>query len=346
MTDRSDSVLVTGSAGFVGQRVIARLLENHNGPIRAFVRPTGRTEDFRRRLDQTPGGECVDLVTGDLLSPTDCRRAADGISVVLHVAAGVDKSFAGAFMNSALTTRNLIEAFLEVGKPGRFVNVSSFSVYSNHSLRRGAMLDESCPLEDDSQARFDAYGFGKLKQDEIVQDYGAKRGLPWVIVRPGSVFGPGKRGLTGRVGIDTFGVFLHTGGGNRIPLTYVDNCAEAIVLAGTTSGIEGEVFNVVDDDLPTSRELLRAYRRRAGKFWSVPVPYPVAYAASALWEDYSRRSRGQLPPAFNRRRCAAEWKGNRYSNAKLKEKLGWTPRVPMHEALERFLAQFDPSTSG
>jgi nucleoside-diphosphate-sugar epimerase len=336
----TDTVLVTGAAGFVGTRVVALLQEYGVLSVRCFVRPSSRRQDLDRLIAVAPPGQRIDVLTGDLLSRDDCRRAVKGVSVVLHVAAGIDKAFAGAFMNSALTTRNLIEAFLEVGQQKRFVNVSSFAVYSNRSLPRGALLDESCPLEDDAQTRSDAYGFGKLKQDEIVQEYGAQRGLPYVIVRPGSVFGPGKKALTGRVGVDTFGFFAHIGGSNPIPLTYVDNCAEAIVLAGVTPGIDGEVFNVVDDDLLTSRQLLQAYRKHAGRFRSVRVPYPLAYALSALWEEYSRRSHGQLPPAFNRRRCAAEWKGNRYSNAKLKEKLGWTPRVPMDEALKRFLAQF------
>ena len=51
--------------------------------------------------------------------------------------------------------------------------------------------------------------------------------------------------------------------------------------------------------------------------------------------------KGQLPPAFNRRRCAADWKGNRYSNQKLHERLGWKPRVPMEQAMEAFLSQFE-----
>ena len=88
------------------------------------------------------------MLTGDLLSRDDCRRAAGGVSVICHLAAGIDKSFAGAFMNSALATRNLIEAFLEAGTPVRFVNVSSFALYSNLGLQRGALLDETCPLED------------------------------------------------------------------------------------------------------------------------------------------------------------------------------------------------------
>ena len=263
------------------------------------------------------------------------------MSIILHLAGGSEKSFAGAFMNSALGTRNLMDAFLEHGQPKRFVNVSSFAVYSNLSLKRGALLDETCPLEDAPQERYDAYGFGKLKQEELVKEYGKNRGLPYVILRPGAVFGPGRRDLSGRVGINTFGFFIHIGGTRVLPLTFVDNCAEAIVLAGLKPGVEGGIFNVVDDELLTSRQFLRAYKKKVHPFFSVRVPYPLAYGVCLAWEKYSKWSEGQLPPVFNRRRCAAEWKGNRYSNQKLRQQLGWTPRVAMAQAMASFLGQFD-----
>ncbi len=121
----------------------------------------------------------------------------------------------------------------------------------------------------------------------------------------------------------------------------MDNCAEAIVLAGLKPEAEGETFNVVDDDLPTSRQFVRAYKRQVRGFRSVPLPYPVAYGLCRLWERYSEKSKGQLPSAFNRRRAAAEWKGNRYSNQKLKDRLGWKPRVNMRDAMDAFLGQFE-----
>ena len=42
-------------------------------------------------------------------------------------------------------------------------------------------------------------------------EYGKKIPIPYVILRPGAVFGPGKPKLPGRVGIDTFGFFVHLG---------------------------------------------------------------------------------------------------------------------------------------
>jgi nucleoside-diphosphate-sugar epimerase len=331
-------VLVTGAGGFIGAKVVEILLEYGFTDVRCFVRPSSKLERLHRALAHFPAGKSARVITGDLLSPDDCRAAVDGVSVIFHLAAGMDKSFAGAFMNSALATRNLVEAFLDHGAPKRFVNVSSFAVYSNLKLERGAVLDESCPLEDAPQQRADAYCFGKLKQDEIVTKYGRERGLPYVIVRPGSVFGPGKAGITGRVGIDTFGFFIHLGGSNQLPLTFVDNCADAIVFAGLEPGVEGEVFNVVDDDPLTSAEFLRAYKQAAGRFFSVPVPYFVAETLCKLWERYSHSSKGQLPAVFNHRRCAAEWKGNRFSNQKLHEKLGWQPRVKMKDAIASYIA--------
>jgi nucleoside-diphosphate-sugar epimerase len=338
--ETNDLILVTGSNGFIGARVVESLLERGFSNLRCFVRPSSRLERLRKVIADKGVERSVEVVVGDLMSRNDCLKAAEGVSVIYHLAAGIDKSFAGAFMGSALATRNLMDAFLERGRQGRFVNVSSFAVYSNSSLKRRAPLDESCPLEDSHQQRNDAYGFGKLKQEELVRKYGASRGLNYVILRPGAVYGPGKPSLSGRIGIDTFGVFLHMGGGNTLPLTYVDNCAEAIVLAGLVPNVDGETFNVVDDEALTSRQFLRAYKRRVGWFPSIPLPYTVAYGLSWMWETYSRRSKGQLPPVFNRRRCAAEWKGNTFPNTKLHERLGWAPRVGMKQGLDRFLEQF------
>lgn len=339
IASNEDRILITGSNGFIGVKVVETLCQYGFSNLRCFVRPSSKVEKLKKVLASNSDPGQIEVISGDLLSREDCRKAAQGVSVVIHLAAGFDKSFAGAFMNSALATRNLIEAFLEVGQPKRFVNVSSFAVYSNLKMERGALLDENSPLEDAPQERYDAYGFGKLKQEEIVRDYGSRRGLRYVILRPGAVFGPGKSELSGRVGINTFGFFIHLGGSNELPLTFVDNCAEAIVLAALKPGVDGEVFNVVDDEKMTSREFLSA-RKSAKHFFSVSVPYPLADLACRLWEHYSKRSEGQLPPVFNRRRCSAEWKGNHYSNEKLHALLGWKQKVKMSDAMRTFLGQY------
>ena len=329
-------VLVTGATGFIGPAVVASLLRLGHHNIRALARPSSDLARFDSIVRSHPHGAEVEVVRGNLLSRDDCVAATQDVAVIYHLAMKGDKSFPDAYMNTVVTTRNLLDASLKHGALRRFVNVSSFAVYSNTGKARWRLLDESSPVERQSQRRGEAYCFAKQKQDEIVAEYGKNHGIPYVIVRPGSVFGPGKHAITGRVGIDSFGIYLHLGGSNRIPFTYVDNCADAIALAGLKVGVDGEVFNVVDDDLPTSSQFLRLYKRNVRHFRSIYVPHAISYALCYLWEKYSSWSHGQLPPAFNRSRWHAEWKKTRYSNHNLKVKLGWTPRVRMSEALDRY----------
>jgi len=332
-----DPILITGAAGFIGNEVVQSLLKHGLRHLRLFVRPTSKAVKLEALAARQPEGTRIEIIRGNLLSREDCERAVKDVAVVFHLAAGTgEKSFPAAFMDSVVTTRNLLDASVNHTSLRRFVNVSSFTVYTNRNNRKWRVLDESCAVEEHPHHRGDAYCFAKVKQDEIVREYGEKFGLPYVIVRPGSVFGPGKASITGRVGIGTFGVFLHLGGSNRIPLTYVDNCAELIVLAGLKPGVDGEVFNAVDDDLPSSRQFLRLYKRRVKPFRSIYVPHVLSFSLCYLWEKYSSWSQGQLPPAFTRSRWHCEWKKTCYSNAKAKSLLGWVPKTSMEEGLNRY----------
>lgn len=324
-------ILITGSNGFIGSRVVAMLLRSGFTNLRCFVRPSSNLATLRARVESFPQAR-VEIVSGNLLSRDDCARAAKNAAVIFHLAAASDRTFAGSFMSCVVTTRNLLDEAVRSGTLRRFVNVSSFAVYSNANIARGGVLDESCALDERVLDRAEAYAYAKLKQEELVAEYARAYHLPYVIVRPGAVYGPGAHQITGRVGINTFGVFLHLGGSNPIPLTYVDNCARAIVLAGTQPGVDREAFNVVDDDLPSSREFLRMYKKHGKRFSSVYVPYWLFYGFSWFWEKYSKWSEGQLPPTFNRNRCATYWKGNRYSNQKIKERLGWRQEIPYSDA--------------
>lgn len=330
-----EKVLVTGAAGFIGSRVVGALIDLGLRNVVCFSRRAGKSERLEAALRGRPAAR-VEFVQGNLLSSIDCDAACKGTAVLIHLAAGTgEKSFPDAFMNSVVTTRNLLEAGLRHSQLRRFTLVSSFAVYSNR--QKANCLDERCPLEEHPETRGDAYCFAKVKQEEIVREYAEKHGLPYTIVRPGSVYGPGNTAITGRVGLGTFGLFLHLGGANRIPLTFVDNCAHAIALASLVSGVDGECFNIVDDDLPSSRQFLRQYKRSVKRFKSVYLPHPVSHALCYLWEKYSRRSHGQLPLAFSSSRWYAEWRRTRYSNQKLKAMLGWVPIVPTSKGMQAYL---------
>src|SRR5450631_478787 len=197
-------VLVTGATGFIGSRVVQSLLDRGYRKIRCLARPSTHASKVAALCNQTNGPE-LQLFRGNLLSMEDCMAATKGVAVVIHLAAGRgEKSFPDAFMNSVVTTRNLLDACLRHHRLQRFVNVSSFAVYTNTDKTRGRLLDETCPVETHPEVRGEAYCFAKTKQDEMVAEYGENHKIPYVIVRPGAVYGPGNLAITGRVGIGTF----------------------------------------------------------------------------------------------------------------------------------------------
>jgi len=329
-----DPILITGSNGFIGSKLVETLFEYGFSNLRCFVRPSSNTDKLEKIITRYSQAN-IQIIKGNLLSRQDCLLASDGANIIYHLAAGIDKSFAGTYMNSVVTTRNLLEATIQSKSLKRFVNVSSFAVYSGLNLAKGNILDESCEIEAMPQIR-GAYCYGKAKQDELLLEYSSKYNIPYVILRPGSVYGPGKNAITGRVGIGTFGIFLLFGGATRIPLSYIDNCADAIALSGIVKNVENETFNIVDDDIPTGRQFIRLYKKNVGHFKSIYVPRWASYLFCVMWDKYSKWSKGQLPPLFNKNRWAAEWKGHRYSNEKIKRLLGWRQKVSFADASNRY----------
>jgi nucleoside-diphosphate-sugar epimerase len=332
---RDERILITGSAGFIGTRLVRSLLSQGFANLCCFVRPSSGLKGLKAVF--ADHGAEAEIMEGNLLNPADCEKSVEGVSVVFHLAAGRgDKSYPNAFLNSVVTTRNLLSACLARTDLKRFVNISSFAVYSARGIRHNGFLDESCPIENNPVERGEAYCYAKVRQDGLVLEYARKHNLPVAIVRPGFVYGPGNRSFSGRVGIGTFGIFLHLGGSNLIPFSYVDNCADAIAAVGLVKGCDGETFNIVDDDLPTSRRFLRLYKKNTGWFPSLYVPRFASYLLCLFWERYADWSHGQLPPVFNRNRWAANWKGHRYSNRKLKEFTGWKPAIDPDEGFRRY----------
>jgi len=330
-------ILVTGGCGFIGKRVIDCLVDYGFTNIACLTRKSERAiKNKMFRSDKIKKAQ-VEVVHGNLLSREDCLRVSKDAQVIYHLAAGRgEKSFADAYLNSVVTTRNLIDACIQQSCIKRFVNVSSLSVYTNQNKQLGKVLDENCPIERNPALRHDPYSYAKTKQDEILIEYGKKYSFPYTLVRPGLVYGPGNEKIHGRVGIGTFGVFLHLGGSNIIPMSYVDNCAEAIALAGITAGVNGEVFNVVDDELLSSRRFIVLYKKNVKKFPSIYLPKFLSFFLCLMWEKFYEWSEGQLPATFNRKSWYVYWKPTTYSNDKLKMRLGWKQKVSTSEGLRQY----------
>jgi len=328
-------VLVTGASGFLGSRVVARLLAHGYRDIRCMVRDLSRARRLAPLEAEYPGA--LEVIAGNLRSRADAQRVIEGVSFVFHVAAGLKGAAADLFMDTVVASRNLLDAIGE-RKPMRVVLVSSFCVLGVAGLRRGAVVDERCPLEPHPEQR-DAYSHCKLRQEQLFREYHDRYGFDLIIARPGVIYGPGMGQISNRVGLRVGPVFMHMGGRNRLPLTHVENCAEAVVIAGMECDGNANVIHVVDDDVPTCGEYLRRYKRQVRRVRSVRLPYPGALLLSKMIASYHRRSKGQLPAVLTPYKTRTMWGGNSFNNDAL-HKLGWKQLLPTESALQQTFAAF------
>lgn len=325
-------VLVTGASGFLGRALVGRLLARGQGDVRCLVQATS-PRDYLKSLAKQYSNACVEIFEGSLDRVADAARALHDVGLVFHLAARMTGSPDEISQGTVVTSTNLLGAMSGRAPAPQVVLASSFAVYGVGGLRRGALVDESTPIERHPEQR-DYYSQAKLEQERMFWDHQRRFGFPLVVVRPGVIYGPGGTPISNRVGLTVGNVFLSLGGANLLPLTYVDNCAEAIALVGERPEAAGQIYNVVDDDLPTCRAYLRRYRAEVERIPSIPVPYPVLVGFSRIRQRNLHALRGRIPAAFNPVMIAATWRGNRFTNAKLKA-LGWKPEVSTEEGLRR-----------
>jgi dihydroflavonol-4-reductase len=331
--------VVTGATGFLGGEIVRALVRRGAERIRCLVRP-GTAPDRLALDDARAAGARIEVVPVRLDDAAALRPALEGCRVLYHAAAAKKGAPATLVQGAVVTTEALFRAALDADV-GRVVLVSSFGVMGVAGLRAGGVVDERAPLDPHPEAR-DPYSFAKHRQEALAWRLAKEEGLPLAVVRPGWIFGRGQELLGARVGLSLFGLFLHLGGDNPLPLTYVENCAEAVAAAGDAPGALGQALCLVDDDLPTAAALLRRYRREVAPLRVLRVPYPALRLAARLNAWYSARSEGHLPAVFTPYKVASTWKRQVFSNARAKAVLGWSPRVPMREALDRTFASLGP----
>ena len=104
-----------------------------------FARPSSDLSKLEAGIKNQLPDTRIEVLRGNLLSRADCEAASKEVSVIYHLAAGTgEKSFPDAFMNSVVTTRNLLEATAQHACLKRFVVVSSLAVYSNRQKSQAA----------------------------------------------------------------------------------------------------------------------------------------------------------------------------------------------------------------
>ncbi|MEO1622978.1 MAG: NAD(P)-dependent oxidoreductase, partial [Cyanobacteria bacterium J06632_3] len=243
-------LLVTGSSGFLGKYVVAAALERGH-QVRAVVRPA--TVIAAISWSEHPN---VEFVRIDLRRRAGIAEALEGVDAVVHLAASKAGDFYAQFGGTVLATENLLMAMADGGIK-RLIAISTFSVYDYINMRSGALLDESSPLVQVPAWR-DEYAQTKLIQEDLVHQFEAEQGGLVTVLRPGVIYGRDNL-WTARLGASLGeGSWLRIGGYSKLPLSYVENCAEAIVMAAEQEAAIGQTINVLDDHPPTQRQYTKA----------------------------------------------------------------------------------------
>ena len=182
-----------------------------------------------------------------------------GCVAVLHLGATKAGDLYAQFGGTVVATENLLAAMAQADVR-HLVAVSSFAVYDYLHRRSWSVLDETSPL-DGAMVDRDEYAQTKLIQERLVRETAAKNGWAWTVIRPGMIYGRDNL-FNARVGMAGGQTWLRTGAWAPIPLTYVEHCAEAIVLAAETPAADGQILNIVDDHPPTQRRYAKLLQSR------------------------------------------------------------------------------------
>ncbi len=242
---RGQRVLITGGAGFIGASLAQELVDDNEVVLfdRAF-------EGTSVALSTAWGHPNLSTIVGDVLDPEALRAAAEGVTVVVHLAAivgvknvlsrgreTIEVNFSG--------TSNMLKA-VEGMSLERFVYFSTSEVFGMNSFRAGEETPASVgPV---SEARW-TYSIAKLAGEHLVHCYHRELGLPTVIVRPFNVFGPlrlGDHAMRRFILGALRGTPLEVhGDGTQIrSWCYIDDFTDALLRVVALPSAVGETFNI------------------------------------------------------------------------------------------------------
>ncbi len=310
-------VVVTGAAGFIGNRV-ARILLARGDEVVAIVRDpeSGAAADLR--------GLGARLVAGDLTSEPNLRRVMTGAAGVIHIAGsylvGIPASERPAMYEANVgATQRVLDAAIAAGVP-RIVYISTVNVFGN---THGLIVDET--YHRDLSEGFVSYYDETKYLAHVAAEARIGAGAPIVIVQPGTVYGAGDHSGIGAQlkaaydGSAPFIAFASTG----ISPAFVDDIAGGIVGA-IDRGRLGEAYILTATNMRLGEAMRIAARLAGRRPPRLSIPNAVLHIG-ALLAPNSGALFGVSP---NLREIVSSADGVTYwaSNAKAVAELGFVPR--------------------
>lgn len=319
-------ILVTGAAGFLGSKLVNALL-SQGKRVRVLV--------HRRALADAGNHSSLDVITGDLGDPDVVDRAIRGVQVVYHVGAAMNGSWADYESGTIWGTKNVVASCLR-HQVTKLVYVSSLSVLQYAGLPPRVRLDESSSLEPFPEKRGN-YANSKLKAEEIVMEAVRNHALKAVILRPGSIFGPGAEEVPPYGIIPIGSRWIVMGNGNALlPLVYVDDVVDALLKSAECDEATGQIIHLVDPEQITQREYLRYCLTRLREIELHYVPMSLLYCAAVAMQCLGALARINAPLTIYRLRSMRPYV--EFSCLAAHRVSGWAPNIGIREGLENTFA--------
>ncbi len=317
-------ILVTGANGFLGSNVVEQLLARNHDVV-ALIRPAARAPSWADR---------VALHRIDLRVPKGLNEMMAGVDVVLHVAAATSGSEDAQFAATVGGTERLLDAVAKAGIK-KVVLISSFVVYDWDRLR--SELNEESAL-DDNIYDMGGYAIAKLWQERIAARHAKAHGYQLISLRPGFIWGKDHAEIAG-MGRKIGKIMLVIGPMNVLPLSYVENCANSVVLATESTNPGSTEYNLIDSEGISAWRYAGDFLKKSGKRGvRIPVPYWLGLLVAKTTSWMSRKAfglRGQLPSFLAERRFKAQFKPLVCKPLKLERELGWKQTVSYAESVKK-----------
>lgn len=178
------SVLVTGSAGFIGSHLTEYLLKE-GARVRAFVRYS--SDGYLGNLKYLePFPDNLEIFFGDLRNPDAVREAMKGVDCVFNLASIVSIPYSYRnpreyFDNNLYFILNILEAAKDLGTAA-IVHISTSEVYGTAER---VPIDEKHPLKGQSP-----YSASKIGADKVAESFYRSFDSPVITIRPFNTYGP------------------------------------------------------------------------------------------------------------------------------------------------------------
>ena len=305
------NVLVTGATGYTGIVLVRRLLESGaNG--RAIARASS---------DLTPFEEMdVEWIRGEIFDKDTIQEAMVDIQYVFHVAAAFReaKSTEQDYWNVHVgSTHLLCDEALKQPDFKRFVHVSTMGVHGHIVNPPG---DENSPF-----APGDGYQRTKAEADIWISEFGPKNNLPYTIIRPCAIYGPGEPRLLKLYKMATKSVFPILGNGKCwYHLVHVEDLVGGMLKAAVEEKALGEAFIIGSTD-PIQLEDMASIiaKEYEHKLRVLRLPIGPFFLMGDLCEILCKPFK--IEPPIYRRRVAFYSKDRNFSTKKMRDVLGYQP---------------------